>query len=202
MKIKVCGLNNKTDLLSLSQLNIDFFGFIFYKKSPRFFLDNPVDLNKELNNVGVFVNESIKKVTNVVESLSLKYVQLHGDEDVNYCNQIQKKCKVIKAFRVDKEINIDLIKKYYNCCDLILFDTFTKKYGGSGKKFDWDLLMNSKIEKNFILSGGINFDDIEKINYLKSKSSFFYGVDINSKFEFEPGKKDIKKIEEFLKNII
>ena len=62
--------------------------------------------------------------------------------------------------------------------------------------------MNSKIEKNFILSGGINFDDIEKINYLKSKSSFFYGVDINSKFEFAPGKKDIKKIEEFLKNII
>ena len=143
-----------------------------------------------------------KKVTNIVESLSLKYVQLHGDEDVNYCNQIQKKCKVIKAFRVDKEINIDLIRKYYNCCDLILFDTFTKKYGGSGKKFDWDLLMNSEIEKNFILSGGINFDDIEKINYLKSKSSFFYGVDINSKFEFTPGKKDIKKIEEFLKNII
>ena len=202
MKIKVCGLNNKTDLLSLSQLNIDFFGFIFYEKSPRYFFDNPVDLNKDLNSVGVFVNESIKKVTNIVESLSLKYVQLHGDEDVNYCNQIKKKCKVIKAFRIDKEINIDLIKKYYSCCDLILFDTLTKKYGGSGKKFDWDILMNSKIEKNFILSGGINFDDIEKINYLKSKSSFFYGVDINSKFEFTPGKKDIKKIEEFLKNII
>ena len=66
MKIKVCGLNNKTDLLSLSQLNIDFFGFIFYEKSPRYFLDNPVDLNKDLNSVGVFVNESIKKVTNIV----------------------------------------------------------------------------------------------------------------------------------------
>ena len=111
MKIKVCGLNNKTDLLSLSQLNIDFFGFIFYKKSPRYFFDNPVDLNKDLNSVGVFVNESIKKVTNIVESLSLKYVQLHGDEDVNYCNQIQKKCKVIKTFRVDKEINMNTQEK-------------------------------------------------------------------------------------------
>lgn len=202
MKVKICGLNDKSDLLSISKLNIDFFGFIFYKKSPRYFFENPINISKDLNSVGVFVNEPIKKVINIVESLSLKYVQLHGYEDVNYCKQIQKKCKVIKVFRIGKEININLIKKYYNCCDFILFDTFTKKYGGSGKKFDWEILINNKIEKNFILSGGIDFDDIEKIKYLQSKNRFFHGVDLNSKFEFEPGKKNIKKIKKFLKNII
>ena len=90
MKVKVCGLNNKSDFSSLSKLNIDFFGFIFYEKSPRYFFDHPIDMHKDLNSVGVFVNESIKKIYEIVESLSLKYVQLHGDEDVKYCKQIQK----------------------------------------------------------------------------------------------------------------
>tara|TARA_Y200000002_G_scaffold255856_1_gene212264 strand:+ start:1642 stop:2259 length:618 start_codon:yes stop_codon:yes gene_type:complete len=200
MRVKVCGLNNKSDLLTMSKLKVDFFGFIFYKKSPRYFFDYPLDIDKDLNSVGVFVNESLKKISEIVETLSLNYVQLHGNEDVKYCKQIQKKCKVIKVFRVEKEINIDLIKKFYDCCDIILFDTFTKKYGGSGKKFDWDILIKNEIKKNFILSGGIDFDDIEKIKYLKEKNSFFYGIDLNSRFEIEPGKKNNNKIEKFLKN--
>ena len=201
MKVKVCGLNDKSDLLSLSKLNIDFFGFIFYEKSPRYFFDYPLNIDKDLNSVGVFVNETVENVIKTVDKYSLKFVQLHGDEDINYCNEIKKICKVIKVFRVEQEININQIEKFYNCCDLLLFDTYTENFGGSGKKFNWSKIVSNKIKKEFILSGGIDFDDLDKIKKLKNNCDYFYGIDLNSKFEIEPGKKNNEKIEKLLKNI-
>ena len=197
MKIKVCGLNNKTDLLSLSQLNIDFFGFIFYEKSPRYFFDNPLDLNKNLNSVGVFVNESIKKVTNIVESLSLKYVQLHGSEDELYIKNLKKfGVKIIKTISVSNKDDLKKINSYQTA-DFFLFDYKPKKNelpGGNSKSFDWNILKSLKTDKPWFLSGGINLNNIQQILVDINPC----GVDLSSGVEKELGIKDNHIINNFI----
>jgi phosphoribosylanthranilate isomerase len=206
MKVKVCG---NTDLQQLKELNstgIDYAGLIFYEYSSRYVLkklsgSGVKDLNLSIEKVGVFVNASEDFILQQAEDFSLDIIQLHGDETASFCSKISDHMKVIKAFRVEDETNIDwLVKEYVDVCDFYLFDKgSTGLYGGTGQKFNWKLLENSIIGKPFFLSGGIAPGDVEVLKNLTHP--YFYGVDINSKFEIEPGIKDIKLVKQFLSDL-
>ena len=199
MNIKVCGITQLKQLQQLEAMNIDFAGLIFYKESVRYVGDK---LNKkeiktadfDLKKVGVFVNPEMIDVLDAIDDYGLDVVQLHGDESPGMCEDLSSEVEVIKAFRIkaDENINIDkMVEPYDAVCDYYLFDTagLKESFGGTGLQFDWSILAKAKIEKPFFLSGGLSVADIAKIK--KFKHPDYFGVDINSKFEKEPGVKDM-----------
>lgn len=201
MKIKVCGLRQRDNIEKVVALKPNFIGFIFHEKSPRFVGE---DLNEEyvksipqnIKKVGVFVNASPGHILSMVKKYDLQYAQLHGNEMPDICRSIrQKGVSVIKAFSINEQFNFAMLNNYKSFCDLFLFDTAGDKPGGNGTSFDWKLLKKYDNEKPFLLSGGIGLDNIEEIMTL-SKTLPIYGIDVNSKFEIEPGLKDIDKLEE------
>ena len=203
MKIKVCGNTSLSQLKELETLGIDYAGLIFYEQSPRYVLkkiDGPQvrSLGLSIQKVGVFVNASEGEIMKQVVDFGLDIVQLHGDETATFCNKISDQIKVIKAFRIgDSDTNIDwLVKEYDEACDYYLFDKGSAGlYGGTGKKFHWNLLEKSIIGKPFFLSGGISVEDTNALKQFTHP--FFYGVDVNSKFETSPGIKNIRLVKEF-----
>ncbi len=197
MNIKVCGITQFKQLHQLDGLNIEFAGLIFVKDSPRYVGDK---LNKDeiknadfdLKKVGVFKNPEMIDVLDAIDEYGLDVVQLHGDETPEMCEDLSSEVEVIKAFSIDDTTkNIDkLVADYDAVCDYYLFDTKADgETGGTGKKFDWKILSKAKIEKPFFLSGGISVDDIAALK--KFKHPDFFGVDLNSRFEKEPGIKDM-----------
>ncbi len=131
-------------------------------------------------------------------------VQLHGDEIPRYCEQVSNYITVIKAFRLSEDDPIDwMAKPYDEACDMYMFDTLGAGYGGTGKKFDWNVLKNSALDKLFFLSGGIEPGDEEKLKQFARENiaKKMFAVDINSKFETSPGVKDIDKVREFCRNL-
>lgn len=209
MKIKVCGMTRKDQIGQLGEMEVDFVGFIFYPKSPRFVLDHLSreeisDIKGPFKKVGVFVNATEQEVLETVESCGLDMVQLHGDEAPLFCEKIADKVPVIKAFRLLGNDNVLYkVLPYGEVVDYFLFDTNTKSFGGSGKRFDWGILSDLKIEKPFFLSGGISDEHLgdlasfRKLNVAKS----LFSLDINSRFETAPGVKDLAKIDAFLKQL-
>lgn len=207
MKIKVCGNTDLEQVKELNNLGIDYAGFIFYGQSPRYVSKKLTgkdikDLELTIEKVGVFVNASEEEIMKQVEDFGLNMVQLHGDETASFCNRISDQVKVIKAFRIAEfDSNIDwLVKEYDEVCDYYLFDKGSAGlYGGTGQKFNWNLLGKSTIGKPFFLSGGIGIYDADALK--KFEHPFFYGVDVNSRFETEPGIKDMKLIKDFANKI-
>ena len=209
MRIKVCGMTQPAQVAQLAPLGVSFAGFIFYPKSPRFVFKHmtTTELRKEnsINKVGVFVNASIEEVLHMVDECRLQMVQLHGDETPKFCEKIAEYVSVVKAFRMSKNDSPDwMVRPYMDYCDMFLFDTMGAGYGGTGKKFDWGLLRQSVIGKPFFLSGGIEPGDEEELkNFAKepvAKALFSY--DINSKFETQPGIKDMDKVAAFAQNML
>ncbi|MDP4266545.1 MAG: phosphoribosylanthranilate isomerase [Bacteroidota bacterium] len=202
MKIKVCGMKYKDNIEELLTLKVNYIGFIFYDKSPRF---AGVDLNTDyLNNnqsvskTGVFVNSTIDNIIAKAENHKLNYIQLHGNESPDFCKELfDNNYKLIKAFQIDSNFDFNSTKKYKSSCSFFLFDTKTSDFGGSGAKFDWDILNYYDNEIPYFLSGGIDIESIDKIKSLSGKFNI-HAIDINSKFEVEPGLKDIKKIKNFI----
>lgn len=203
MNTKVCGITQLKQLQQLDGLDIDFAGLIFYKDSPRYVGDKIAkeDLKNsdfDLKKVGVFVNADYDEIMQAVEDYGLDVVQLHGDESPELCEDLSDEVEVIKAFKVGKsDISIDeMVADYDEVCDYYLFDTASDDViGGSGEKFNWKLLSDSKIEKPFFLSGGIGVDDVAKVKAFKHPD--YYAVDINSKVEKEPGVKDMALVLQF-----
>jgi phosphoribosylanthranilate isomerase len=200
MKLKVCGMKFSENISEIESLKPDFMGFIFYKKSKRFFNESKLILNDKINRVGVFVNQEINEVIDNIKKYKLDYVQLHGEEDVRYCLSIKSICKVIKVFKIDDTFNFDKVKKFENVSDYYLFDTKTNLHGGSGKKFNWEILKNYNSKKYFFLSGGRSENDIEEIKKIR-KIYPIIGIDINSKFELPNLKKDRAKIKSLIDKI-
>lgn len=201
MKIKVCGMRQQGNIEKVVALQPNFIGFIFYEKSPRFVGE---ELNEDyirsipqnIKKVGVFVNSNPGHILNMVKKYDLQYVQLHGNEMPDICRSIrQKGVSVIKAFSIDEKFNFAMLNNYKSFCDLFLFDTKGDNPGGNGTTFDWKLLSKYDNEKPFLLSGGIDLENIEEIISL-SQTLPIYGIDVNSRFETEPGIKDIAKLEE------
>lgn len=217
MWIKVCGLNNSDNLKSVLELPIDMVGFIFYEKSPRKIIPNKIlpwlEKNessfKNIKRVGVFVNQPLEDILNLSADFNFDYVQLHGDESPEYCDELNiyksalstSQFKIIKALpgnSPDLEKNLIQFSPF---CDMFLLDNknLEGNFGGTGTSFDWTILNEINIPKPFLLSGGINPNDLEEV--LKFYHPQCRGFDINSKFETSPGIKDISLIEEFSKKI-
>lgn len=203
-KLKVCGLAKPDQIEELISLDVDFLGFIFYEKSPRYVLSSltleEIKAIKHVGKVGVFVNESIEQIIEISEKANLNLIQLHGDESDDFITELRHKLNakigIIKVFRIGKELE-NLIFKIQNLkseVDYFLFDTDSKSFGGTGKSFDWQILNNIEINKPYFLSGGISDENFEDIKFLKQQP---FSLDINSKFELEPGNKDVKKIVNF-----
>jgi len=199
-KIKICGIKKIETLKCCIQNNINYFGLIFYKKSPRFITyESALDLinyskNKSISSVGVFVNENIEYLDKIIKKLKFNFVQLHGNENDEYIKEIKKSnnTKIIKVVSVSALSDIKKITKYPNS-DLFLFDYKPNNKelpGGNAKKFNWSLLKGIKIEKPWFLSGGININNINDIN----DYAIPYGIDVSSGVEEKPGIKNNKKI--------
>jgi len=210
VKLKVCGMKYEDNIKALSSVKPDFVGFIFYKKSKRYLGDENLLLDNKhfiedyaIQKVGVFVNESIEEILNIAQQFQLNVVQLHGDEQPEMCKKLRQHYKVSKAFSVgvsDEQFNFEQTKAYEAHCDYFLFDTKTKLYGGSGKKFNWEILNNYKGNTPFFVAGGISLQDVDNLKLIQHPQ--FFGVDINSGFEIEPGLKNIEQIKEFKQQLV
>ena len=206
MIFKICGLKEKDSILCCEANNVDFFGLIFYKKSPRNIeMTDALVLQKNskklnIKGVGVFVDEQLDEIDYIINTLDLKYIQLHGEEDNQYINSIKKKnIKVIKKVSIRNNDDLNQTKKYQDA-DYFLFDykpDTNELPGGNAKSFDWDIVNNLEIDKPWFLSGGIN---ISNISLLTSKIHP-YGIDLSSGVEKELGVKDNVMINELIKNI-
>jgi phosphoribosylanthranilate isomerase len=208
MRIKVCGMTRLDQLIKLDELGIEFAGFIFYPKSPRYikkFHLSALDVKREklnINRVGVFVNATAEEILKTVDDWRLQMVQLHGDESPKFCEHISNHITTIKAFRIGPDENIDWkIYPYRDSADMYLFDTVGVSYGGTGIQFDWDVLEKAQINKPYFLSGGIGADDVEKIKQFIHGQKDLFSIDVNSRFEISPGVKDMDLIEAFCKKI-
>lgn len=205
LKIKVCGMTQASNIAAVASLQPAYLGFIFYPKSPRCISEVSAELIKyvpsSIQTTGVFVDEEIDKVKAHVYKYNLKAVQLHGHESPEYCKEIKATgVEVIKAFGVNEDFDFLQLETYLNVVDKFLFDTQTPQHGGSGKVFDWTLLAKYTFDKPYFLSGGIDLSNVATIK--KIEDPRLYAIDVNSKFELEPGLKDIEKLKEFFKEII
>ncbi len=187
--------DNISDLVKLAP---DFIGFNFYSRSKRFVRNSlPVksvnQIPSRIKRVGIFVNSRKAYIIRKVKEYKLDYVQLHGHESPEFCEDICKSVKVIKAFGVDRKFDFRLLDKYSPYCEYFLFDTRTIGYGGSGKTFDWKLLGNYRLKTPYFISGGVG---LEELNNLKRQTSNVkpFAIDVNSKFEIKAGLKDIEKL--------
>jgi phosphoribosylanthranilate isomerase len=204
MRIKVCGMTRLDQVIELDELGVEFAGFIFYPKSPRYvgrFHLSAIDLKKErlnINRVGVFVNETAEDILRTVEQWRLHMVQLHGDESPKFCEHISNHITTIKAFRIGPDENIQWkIHPFRDSADMYLFDSVGVGYGGTGQQFDWKLLDGNRIGKPYFLSGGIGPDDHLTVMEFASRNEGLFSIDVNSRFESSPGIKDMRKIREF-----
>jgi len=204
MKIKVCGLKFPKNIQALAELPVDMMGLIFYEKSPRY-VDNRDAyrinaLALTIPKVGVFVDSTFEVVLDKVERFGLQLVQLHGQESPDFCHALREKgIPIIKAFRINTTDDLKICRLYEDCCDYFLFDTPTPHYGGSGSKFNWELLSAYIGTTPFFLSGGIEPEDAAIFNQLDFPQ--LVAVDLNSRFETAPGIKDIDKIRRFISGI-
>ncbi len=199
LQLKVCGMRDRENILQVAALQPDYMGFIFYPLSPRY-LGSPADFPKtELESictVGVFVDEKEVDILRKVKEFGLKAVQLHGHESPEFCARIKSYgLKVLKAVPVADKADLHPIKAYEASVDLMVLDTKTSGYGGSGNKFNWNVLDFYTFDIPFLLSGGIQPGDAGEIHRLNHPK--LAGVDINSRFEISKGLKDLTKIKQF-----
>lgn len=196
MLIKVCGISSSTDLADIETLDIEMTGVIRYKLSPRYSVEIPV--KNKLPQVGVYVNESLENIQEEIDIHGFDYVQLHGNESAQFIERLAFP-KLIKAVSIASPSDIETARKYVHLVKYILLDTKSALHGGSGKKFDWDIL--SQCDFPFILSGGIGPNDAEQIIQLHNDNPHLIGIDLNSRFEIKPGLKDINKLKNFINQV-
>lgn len=197
MKIKVCGMRNPENVDLAEQAGVDMVGFIFYPGSKRYVGDIDPVKTRSVDRVGVFVNEAPSRIGRLVEKWDLDYIQLHGDETPEECRQIAALgLPVVKAFSVGEDFDFDQVDSYCDAVDYFLFDTKGQNYGGNGQRFDWHILEGYELEVPFWLSGGIGPEMAAEIAKLNVPG--LYAVDVNSKFEDEPGMKNIEKLKKFV----
>lgn len=192
-------MRDSENIRAIEQTKADLMGFIFHPKSPRFVASLPEYMPKKQKRVGVFVNASLEQILAKAQKFSLEYIQLHGDEPPAFCSELKNRgLKVIRAQRIANTDDI-IRAESYNMADLMIFDTKTELYGGSGKKFNWQLLENYKGCVPFLLSGGIRSDTFEEIKAFFHPQ--FAGIDLNSGFEIYPALKDVGNLNNFIEKI-
>lgn len=209
MRIKVCGMTLPEQVNALDEMGVDFAGFIFYPKSPRYMAQkiSPQKMRQikgRIAKVGVFVNTPYEELMRTVEDYRLDMVQLHGDETAFFCERVANYVTVIKAFRLSDNDPIEWITRpYLDSTDMFMFDTMGAGYGGTGKKFDWTVLREAQLDKLFFLSGGIEPGDEEMLRDFAAEEAGkrLFSIDINSRFEVSAGVKDMTRVAAFVQKL-
>lgn len=198
MRIKICGITNYSDAIVAYEAGADALGFIFYNKSKRYI--DPIiasniirKLPPFVTTVGVFVNSSVEEINRIVDICNINIIQLHGDEKPDIIPLLNR--PAIKSFRITNEFRFEVLEQYKNC--FYLLDSYSEnEYGGTGKKFDWDIIPEN-LRNKIILAGGIRKDDLERIRTSINPPA----IDVSSSIELAPGKKDIIKLKEFMNEL-
>jgi phosphoribosylanthranilate isomerase len=205
LKIKVCGMLHPYNIEEVCSLGPDLIGYIFYTGSRRFVGEKPDPAifsipTEKIGKVGVFVNEEISRVKQIFSMYKLDLVQLHGSESPRYCQHLTETgIPVIKALKPASDWLGGDTEAYKEFVQYFLFDTPGKGFGGTGRKFDWDMLMTEPISVPFLLSGGLGPEDAGAIGEIRHEALF--GIDVNSRFERSPGLKDVNMLDGFIKQI-
>jgi phosphoribosylanthranilate isomerase len=193
------------NILEVGSLLPDYMGFIFWDKSARFFDGIIPELPKSIKKVGVFVNASFDEIIRKIKKYDLQAVQLHGQESVAFCLELKSKIEapieIIKVFSADENFDFEVLKPFEAVCDYFLFDTKGKLPGGNGTTFDWKILENYPSTKPFFLSGGIGIDELTEVKQVLKSNLPLFAIDINSKFESEPGLKKIALLNSFISDL-
>ena len=193
MKLKICGMRDAENIRNVAALHPDYMGFIFYPNSKRAVSEKfviPNDFPGDIKRVGVFVNEKTLVMLNLARKYSLDFLQLHGEETVEQCEELRKNgARIIKAFSIQDDFDFDSVVRYKKSADYFLFDTKGPGYGGTGSAFDWTILERYDQEIPFFLSGGLSSHNVLEV--VKLKGMNIHGLDVNSGVEVEPGMKDI-----------
>lgn len=206
MKLKVCGMKYPDNVSAVAALAPDYMGFIFYKPSKRYCGETLTPefvktLPAAIIKTGVFVNESLEEVLRICNVYGFKAVQLHGHETADFCLSCkQAGLEVIKVFHVGETMDWSILGPYKKVADYFLFDTKTPEYGGSGNRFNWEILKEYDNEIPLFLSGGIDESILTELNTLSTVN--IYALDVNSRFELEPGLKDVERIGKFKEALI
>lgn len=197
MKIKVCGMRHADNISAVASMDIDLMGFIFFAKSPRYVSSALPSTPSHIGRVGVFVDAPMERIINIADLNSLTHIQLHGTESPEVCAALKDRgYTVIKAFQIENPDSFARCSEYNNWADMLLFDTASAGFGGSGKSFDWSWLSAYEGELPYILSGGISLDTADDISHIRD--SRLWGVDLNSRFEQAPALKDTDLLNEFI----
>ena len=198
MKLKVCGMREPENIEALSALTPNYMGFIFWAPSCRYVETTTPELPSAIKKTGVFVDASIDYIQTMVQDHDLQAVQLHGEETPQYCALVQGfGVEVIKAFSIRDSFDFSQLEPYESGCDFFLFDTKGALPGGNGYRFDWSLLTNYPSQKPFFLSGGIGLEHTAQIKALLNTDLPLYAIDVNSKFELAPARKNIDALTQF-----
>ncbi|MBP5339902.1 MAG: phosphoribosylanthranilate isomerase [Prevotella sp.] len=218
MIIKVCGMRDGENIRQVAALGVDWIGMIFWDKSPRnvtmiptnagIIPDRGSDIGDfKAKRVGVFVDEMAQNIITHVVNFRLDLVQLHGHESPTLIRNLRRTLdpdicpgiKFIKAISISSPNDIATYRTYEDCVDYFLFDTKCPTVGGSGEQFDWSILEAYDGDVPFLLSGGIGPDDAARVKAFHHPKCI--GIDLNSRFETEPGLKDINKLKQFLEQL-
>jgi phosphoribosylanthranilate isomerase len=207
MLVKVCGMRESENIRELVQeVKPDWMGLIFYSKSSRFVSPDFAEKIKDVAvpKVGVFVNESIDFVLAKIDEFNLSVLQLHGNESAAYVRELKLRTgkKLWKVISVGESIDWETLRDYVGLVEYFLFDTATSGHGGSGRKFNWNVLESYPFEKGFLLSGGLDEESAKEVLSLAGRMPQLIGVDLNSKFEDAPGFKSIKKLKRFKNSLL
>lgn len=224
VRLKVCGMKHNT--AAVAALQPDYLGFIFYEKSPRNYdLKEIPKLPPGVKKVGVFVNASLDFVLEKVLQFGFDVIQLHGNESPEYCSELRKlntelvstshpdhevpalseiegpvlsEIEVWKVFSIKDHFDFSVLGAYEPYVDAFLFDTKGKEKGGNGYTFDWEVLKDYPSKKPFVLSGGIGLNELDSVRNMLKTDLPLFAIDVNSKFEDQPGLKNTSDLEKLL----
>ena len=199
-RIKVCGICSVDDALDAIEAGVDAIGMVFYEKSPRHIsLEQASAITAAVppfvTTVGLFVDSDVQFIEKVISQAGIDLLQFHGDEEESFCSRFGR--PYIKALRMTQQTNVQDFCKSYHTAKGLLIDSFTPGIpGGTGKTFDWNLIP-AEIPLPVILAGGLNSDNvIEALSQVKP-----WAVDVSSGVEESPGKKNLRKIRQFVQAV-
>jgi phosphoribosylanthranilate isomerase len=198
IKVKICGITNLEDALTAIDAGADALGFVFHAKSPRHvFPEQAAAIIRHLppfvETVGLFVNEPLDTVNGTADLCGLDLVQLHGEEKPGYCDSVRR--RVVKTFRVKDITSLEPMRDYRVAA--FLLDAWSPAaHGGTGQTFNWEIAACAAQSNRIILAGGLTPGNVaEAVRKVRP-----YGVDVSSGVEFGPGKKDSRRIADFISN--
>jgi phosphoribosylanthranilate isomerase len=201
VQIKICGITNQDDAAVAVDAGADALGFVFHRKSPRYVEPQVVksivaSLPPFILPVGVFVNEELKVVRDIMDSCGLALAQLHGNESAGYCETLGR--PVIKAIGLKDRASLLALAEYKGRAQVrgFLLDAFAPDtYGGTGRATDWTIAAELAKSLTVILAGGLTPDNVASaVAAVKP-----YAVDVSSGVEAAPGRKDPEKIRAFVR---